>query len=396
MRILTVHNHYGHYLTGGEGNVLDAESELLEMHGHKVRKYVRTNSEVLNASLFDKIRAFWEAPWSENGYEAISREIKHFRPDVVHVHNFFLIISPSIFRAAKDAGVPTVATLHNYRLLSPCSQLIRNGKICELCLNRNPWRIMFHRCYRNSFWASLLRYRVYYMSKNKHRWLDDIDAFIALTQFGKDKFVEGGLPAERIYVKPNYVPDFSGLQLDYFHREGAVFVGRLSAEKGLKTLMNAWRRIDYPLAVLGDGPIRGEIESLAPKNVSFFGTVSHQEVLEQMKKAKFLVFPSEWYEGFPCVLVESLSMGLPVIASSLGAMAEIIDDGRTGLLFEPGNSEDLCKKVQILIEDRQLGKQIGLAVRQEYLDKYTPEKNYKILLDIYSRIAGKSKRLIEI
>ena len=395
MRILTIHNHYGHYLTGGEGNVFDAEGELLESHGHTVRKYIRTNSEVLNASFFKKVKAYWEAPWSRKEYDTISQEIRHFRPDVMHVHNFFLIISPSIFRAAKDAGIPTVATCHNYRLLSPCSQLIRNGRICELCLNKNPWRIMLYRCYRNSVWASFLRYRVYYLSKYKHHWLDDIDAFITLTQFGKNKFIECGFPVERLYVKPNFISDFSDPKVDYSQKSGAIFVGRLSSEKGLKLLMNAWAKIDYPLAVFGDGPIREEIEEMAPENVSFHGTVSHQEVLEYMKKAKFLVFPSEWYEGFPCVLVESLSMGLPIIASNLGAMAEIIDDGRTGLLFEPGNTENLQKKVRKLIEDRGFCEQIELAGRQEYLKKYTPEKNYKILMDIYNRVTGKSKQTIQ-
>lgn len=394
MRILTIHNHYGHYATGGEANVFEAEAELLERHGHKVRKYTRTNSEVIDGGFLKKIKAYWEAPWSEKEYDNISEEIRLFRPDLMHVHNFFLIISPSIFRAAKDAGVPTVTTLHNYRFLSPCSQLIRNGKICELCLNKNPWRIMLYRCYRNGFWTSLLRYRVYYSSKNKYHWPDDIDAFIALTQFGKDKFIEGGLPAERIYIKPNFIPDFPEHHVDYSRKHGALFVGRLSKEKGLNTLMNAWEKIDYPLNILGDGSCREQNQAIAPKNISFLGTVDNRKVLKYMERAKFLVFPSEWYEGFPCTLIESFSTGLPVIASNLGAMAEIIDNGRTGLLFEPGNVEDLRTKVQKLIENDQLAKQLGLAGRHEYLEKYTSERNYKMLMDIYNQVTEKSKQLI--
>lgn len=371
--------------------MFEAEAKLLRRHGHKVRQFRCANKEAIKAGLLRKTKFFMDAAWSNYGYQLVRRQIKDFRPDIVHVHNFFLILSPSIFQAAKDAGIPTVATLHNYRLLSPCSQFLRKGKLCEVCINRNPWRIMFYHCYRRSFWANYLRYRVYYISKKKHDWLNDVSAFIALTQFGKRKFIEGNVLPERIFVKPNFIEDPLNGQKPQYSGHGAVFVGRLSAEKGLKTLMKAWRMIEYPLAILGDGPMRKETEAYAYKNVSFYGTVSRKVVLEHMKNSKVLVFPSEWYEGFPCVLVESLAMGLPVVASNLGAMAEIIDNGRTGLLFEPGNPDDLRKKVQMLLEDRQLCKQIGFAARKTYLEKYTSEKNYNILLDIYHSVTGKIK-----
>lgn len=382
MRILTVHNYYGNYAPGGEGNVFDAEKQLLQAHGHEVKAYVRTNSEILNAGLVGKIRAFWQAPWSPKGYRAIREEIDRFQPDIMHVHNFFMVLSPSVFRAAKDAGVPTVATLHNYRLLSPCSQLLRNGSVCEKCVGKNPWRILLYRCYRSSFWASLLRYRTYYLSSKRRGWIDDIDAFIVLTGFGMRKFVEGRLPGGRLHIKPNFVEDPMNGRSVSPPGHGAIFVGRLSKEKGLSTMMRAWSGVRYPLGIAGAGPLRIKPEESAA-SVRFLGHVEHDDVPGLLGKSSFIVFPSVWYEGFPCVLVESFAMGRPVVASRLGAMAEIVEDGRTGLLFEPGNPEDLREKVRRLIDNPGLVAQMGRAARQEYLEKYTPERNYPRLMAIY-------------
>ena len=238
MRVLLVHNYTGKYAKGGEGNVFEDEADLLRAHGHDVRQYKCTNAEIMEGSLLQKLRAFINAPWSQYGYRVIREQIEEFKPDIIHIHNFFFILSPSVFRAAKDAGVPVVVTLHNYRFICPCSQLLRNGRICELCINKNPWRIMLYRCYRNSFWASLFRYLVYYLSKKKYGWLDDIDGFIALTEFAKHKYVQAGLPGERIYVKPNFIADpLSNNSFSENQKEYGLFAGRISPEKGLDNLL---------------------------------------------------------------------------------------------------------------------------------------------------------------
>jgi len=386
VRVLIIHNYPGDYAAGGEGNVFEDEARLLREHGHGVRQFKCTNAEIMQAGPFKKIKAFIDAPWSKLGYQIILEEIEKIKPDIMHVHNFFFILSPSIFRAAKDAGVPTVATLHNYRLISPCSQLMRKGKVCEICLNKNPWRIMLYRCYRKSFLANLLRYRIYYSGKKKHGWIDDIDAFIALTKFGKEKYIEGGLPANRIHVKPNFMADpLNGRQVPQCGC-GAIFVGRLSIEKGVGTLLKAWQDIDYPLTIVGDGPLRQQLEKSAPDNVRFVGFKSHQEVLALIVNSAFMIFPSECYEGFPLSLLEAMAIGKSVIASDLGPRREIVEDGVNGLLFEAGNIKELKNKIEFAIENTSLMQEMGQKARELYLKLYTPERNYKQLMSIYDKV----------
>lgn len=385
MRILTLHNYTGNYAFGGEGKVFEDETRLLRDHGHEVCQYKCTNSEIMEAKLHKKIKAFINAPWSKSSYRTNQETIEKFKPDIMHVHNFFFILSPSIFRAAKDAGIPTVVTLHNFRFISPCSQLLRNGQICEICLNKNPWRIMLYRCYRKSFMANLFRYRIYYWGKKKYRWINDIDSFIALTEFGREKYIEGGLPAEKIYVKPNFIDDPITGGKNAPNGHGAIFVGRISKEKGLKTLMQAWLNVDYPLTVVGDGPQMAEIKSIAPKNVLFVGEKSNEEVMRAIQEASFMVFPSELYEGFPLTILEAMAAGRAVIASDLGPRGEMVHDKKTGLLFRAGDPDDLGEKAKYLADHPLHCTEMGRAARQEYLEKYTEKINYRMLIEIYEQ-----------
>ena len=360
MRILTVHNYPGHYAFGGEGQVFEDEARLLKDHGHEVAQVRCTNSEFMEAGLLTRIRAFRDAPWSQYGYRLVRDRIAEFGPDIMHVHNFFFILSPAVFRAAKDAGVPTVATLHNYRLLSPCSQLLRRGRICEMCVGGNPWRIMLYRCYRKSFLANFLRYRVYYLGRRKYGWSNDIDSFIALTEFAKQKFITGGLPRERIYVKPNCMDDpLDGRDDRAALGRGGVFVGRLSPEKGLATLMRAWSKIDYPLRIVGDGPQRDSVMRAAPDSVEFLGSQPRDAVMQALRDSAFVVMPSEWYEGFPLSVLEAMATGRAVVTTDLGARREMVRDGETGLLFRAGDAQDLQEKVQRLIAEPTLCAEMG-------------------------------------
>ena len=391
MRILQVHNHYGDHAQGGEANVADAEAILLTEHGHEVMKYERTNAEIYkNGSIKDKIRAFRDVAWSKKSYLEIQEVIRNFRPDIMHVHNYWLVLTPSIFASAKKCGVPTVLTLHNYRLICPGGQFLRNNKICELCLDGSPLRAILYCCYPGgSILKSLLSVRLY-LETRKRKYLSSVlDAYIALSDFGRKKFIEGGLPQEKVHVKPNFIKDPYGYTEAPLLGTGAVVIGRISPEKGLKTLLKAWHDIDYPLMVVGDGPSMDEAKQLASTNVTFTGQISHDSALRVCKESLIFLFPSDCYEGFPLSLLEAMATGRAIIASDLAPRRESISDGKTGLLFEAGNSNDLRNKVMHLINNSQLCKQLGAAARRTYLEKYTPSKNYEMLIDIYRGILGK-------
>lgn len=390
MRILVVHNHYGRFAVGGEANVVDAEVKLLAAHGHEVKRYERTNAEIYEeAALKDKIGLLKNVDWSWEAYEDIRKVLIDFRPDVMHVHNYWFVLTPSILAAAKECNVGTVLTLHNYRLVCPGNQFLRKGKVCELCVKGNPYRILWHRCFPGgSLLKSILSLKLYLATRRRDFLVNWVDAYISLSHFGKAKFVECGLPEEKIYVKPNFLEDPLTNSHHVTPGNGAVFVGRLSPEKGLKTLMQSWRGIDYPLSVVGDGPLMEELKGISPDAVRFAGLKSRAETIEMIKNARFMVFPSEWYETFGLSILEALALGKPVIASNLGPRCELVQDGVNGLLFEAGNAEDLREKVLCLSKDDELVKKLSVNARQSYLEKYTPGANYTILEGIYRKCAA--------
>lgn len=386
MRILLAHNYPKGFATGGEGHVFEDEAQILQNHGHEVYKLFCSNSEATDASLIGKLKAFINASWSQDGYRRMSQAIGQFKPDIVHVHNFFLIYSPSIFKAAFDHGVPAVVTLHNYRMVSPCSQLLRNGKICEQCVNRNPWRILLYRCYKRSFWASLLRYRIYYLSRKIRHWESYVDAFFALTSFGQNKLAESGLGAKKLFILPNCVPDPIRDKPLSSPGNYALFIGIVERHKGIENLIEAWRTIDYPLVVVGDGILRQSLQAIAPENVTFLGLQSRQDILELLKNCAFLAMPSICYEGLPLVALEGMSMGRAVIGSGHGAIAAVVKDGITGLHFIPGDVSDMRKKIQRLISNPELARKLGENGRKEYMSLYTPERHYETLIHAYEEV----------
>ena len=394
MRILLIHNYYGDYARGGEGNVFEQEAKMLEEHGHTVRKFSCTNAQVKEYSLIDKIKFFRDLAWSRSSYDLIKREILDFQPDIMHVHNFFLVLSPSIFRAAKDCKVPVAVSCHNYGLATACGMYLTKGKTCERCVNKNPWRLIAHRCYNNSLLLSLARYRMFYLSRKKHNWTETIYGFIVSTQFAVKKHIETGIPAERIYIKPNFIEDVQQEDLpDEIETEpgqaGALYIGRLSREKGIETLLKSWENIDFPLTIIGYGPMKGLIRKARNKNIRYLGLVTKETLIRELGRAAFVVFPSVCYEAFPLVLVESLSAGKCVAASNIGAMAEIIEPGRTGVLFEAGSAGDMREKVKFLINNPEPAFRMGQAAREKFLGCYTKEIVYSKLINIYEDILGR-------
>ncbi|MGB1547501.1 MAG: glycosyltransferase family 4 protein [Alphaproteobacteria bacterium] len=379
MRVLLVHNFYQQ--AGGEDAVFANEHALLVAHGHDVRKFTITNEGV--HGIWPVLKTALATPYSEASRQRMAECIAEHDPDLVHVHNFFPLLTPSIFDACMDAGVASVMTLHNYRLICPAATLYRSGHVCEECVTGSPYHAVLHGCYRGSQPGSLAVARMVARHRKAGTWQTRPDRFVALTEFAKRKFVEGGLPKSRIRVKPNFLPEGDGGAEAAGAREGGLFVGRASPEKGVRMLLRAWRGLDVPLRLAGGGPLLEEVRREAPASVAVLGVCAKKDVAEEMRRAAFLVFPSEWYEGFPMVLLEAFRAGLPVIASKLGAMAEIVEEGRNGLAFAPGDADALAEKVRWAVANPEAMRAMGENARKLYETNYTAEANYARLIEIY-------------
>jgi glycosyltransferase involved in cell wall biosynthesis len=387
MKVLLCHNLYQQL--GGEDRTVAAEVELLRRYGHQVIEYFRHNNEIKDYGGLKKALLYFVTTWSRKSYKEVKELCRKHRPDVAHFHNTLPLISPSAYYACKEEHIPVVQTLQNYRLVCPGGKLMRDGRVCEVCLGSSLRPAFEHKCRHGSY----IQTRAIVRMLEKHRrwgtYDEMVDNYIAVAEFGRRKFIEGGLPAEKIVVKPNLLatppkPEFGG---DY-----AVYVGRLSPEKGVHVLLEAWKQIQFPLRIAGDGPQRKELEQTESAEAEFLGQVSPGEVLSHLKKSRFMILPTLCYEGFPVTLVEAFACGKAVVASRLGSAAEIVEDGKTGLLFKPGDAQDLAAKARMLIDDPDLAEELGRNARAEFEAKYTAEKNYEQLMKIYEDVIKSSKR----
>ncbi|MHB8130224.1 MAG: glycosyltransferase family 4 protein [Mobilitalea sp.] len=371
--------------------VVHAEAMLHRSYGHEVKVYERCNAEIERRGVLGKIRVFLGIGWSHEGYEAIAAEIREFQPDIMHVHNYKYLLSPSIFGAAKDLGVPTVLTLHNYRLACPAGQFLRNGSVCEDCMNGFPYRILWHRCASDSIVKNFAQFYLYWNTRRRKLLAQWVDAYIALSCFGKAKFIAAGLPQERVFDKPNFIYDPT---IDSPHEEagtGAIFVGRLSKEKGVDVLVDAWRDIDYPLRIVGDGPLFDALRLRATPQVRFEGPLPHEQVMTLLAQSSFFVLPSVWYEGCPMVPIEAMALGKPVIATDLGPRREMVKDGYNGFLYAPYDVNALRKKTRLIIDNSKLRETMSRNAREFFLTHYTPESNYNKLMMIYQYAISRHK-----
>jgi len=382
MKVLLVHNAYQQ--RGGEDSVVDSEEAMLTRGGHEVIAYRRHNDEVQGAS---RLSLLATTVWSRQSEADVASLIEQHRPDVMHLHNSLPLVSPSVIWAASQRGVPVVMTLHNFRLLCPQAMFLREGKVCEDCLGGVPWRAVTRACYRES----PAQTAVMVGSLMVHRWLGTyqrhVDQFIALSAFARGKFLEAGFDAQRLSVKPNFVEeDASGPWVPDAARArlGGMFVGRLAPEKGVDVLAQAapWLPAGC-IDVVGDGPLAPRLQGQAALNLVGFKALP--EVLQRMQDKSFLLLPSICYENFPRTIAEAFSKGLPVIASRLGGMAEIIDDGQTGLHFEAGNARDLAEKVNWALSHPDAMRQMGERARQVYEARFTEAVNLQALLAIYQQ-----------
>ena len=389
MNVLYVYNYYQN--PGGEDEPFAAEAALLEAQGHSVHRYSLHNDAIKG---MNPVVLAGKLIWNNNAYNDIRRVVRQQQIDVVHFHNTFPLISPAAYYAAKKEGARVVHTLHNFRLACPNSFLSREGRVCEDCVGKAiPWPGVVHSCYRGSRAQSAAVAAMVSAHRFAGTWTRQIDLYVALSDFARDKFIQAGLPAERITVKPNFLEPDPGMGTGAGGY--ALFVGRLSTNKGIDVLMRAWQSLGarLPLKIVGDGPLAERVQHLSAIGdaIDYLGRQPRERVLSLMREATVLVFPSVWYEGFPMTIVEAYAAGLPVVASNLGSMASIVRHGSTGLHFTAGDADDLASKIRWLCDNPSVLPTFRTNARLEYTGNYSASQNYTQLMRIYNSVMNNTQ-----
>ena len=367
---------------------------MLESRGVEVFSFDRCNDEIDDSSLMAKTAAAANTIWSQRSRSELRKYVRQIRPDVVHVHNTFSMLSPSVYGACKSEGVPVVQTLHNYRFFCPGALFLRDGKPCEDCVDRSLLQSIRHRCYRGSLAATATLASMLTVHRALGTYSDNIDRYIALTDFARCKILKAGIAKHKIVVKPNFVPDppAAGTGGGGY----VAFVGRLLEGKGTEALVAAWRHLPaVKLKIVGDGALRPILEAAAREhgsNIEFMGIQSRSKVLEIIGAAELLVVPSEWYEGFPMVIAESFACGTPVLASRIGSLEELIEEGVRGKKFTPGNPQELAAAVQLMLANEVGLRRMRINARQYFDANLTEQQNYVRLIGIYADVLGRADR----
>ena len=393
MRVLLVHNYYGSAAPSGENVAFEAERDLLRAHGHEVVELTRRSDELDREALTGRLRAGLATPFNPLAVRAVRRAIGRERPDVMHVHNTFPLLSPAIFRAARGTATATVATLHNYRNFCAQPVLTRDGRPCTLCLDRrSSLPAVRYGCYRGSRVATLPLALMAAVHRCAGTWRRDVDRFVALTEFQQGMLVRAGLDAHRIEVKPHFLAAPPAVRPWAERRGEVLYLGRLGPEKGVRTLVEAWARWrdGAPrLELVGSGPELSALEAVighehGEGRVRLHAAVPFEVAQERLADARLLVLPSECFEGFPLVIREAYAHGVPVAASRLGSLVELVRDGETGVLFAPGDAGDIRRTVGAAWADQGRLAEMGRRARAEFDARYTAEANHETLMRIYA------------
>lgn len=389
MKSTLVHNHYSSSTPSGENQVFEAEKSLLEKHGHPVTTFTRHSDEIIKKGAKGKIHGALSTPWNFFTNGSITHVLDRFQPDIVHVHNTFPLISPAIFHAIGKRAA-RVLTLHNYRLYCPAAIPMRDGKVCTECLDkRSPMPAMIHGCYRGSRAATLPLAFSVGLHRALGTWTKQVDAFICLSEFQRELMIEAGLPREKVHVKPNFYPGNPDVVAWPERKPYVVFAGRLTAEKGVVNLIRAWQAwgISAPeLRLVGDGELRPELERMADGlPVRFLGQLPADKAQAEIASASLQILPSEWFEGFPMVVREAFAFGTPTAVSDIGPLPSIVENGKSGIVFQPANPQSLLQEVRTAWETPGLLKHLGQGARAEFEGKYTEEANYATLMEIYHK-----------
>lgn len=399
MKVLLTHNYYGSEAPSGEKQVFEAEGNLLRQNGHEVEEFLRHSDSIRATGAWGEVQGAFSTPWNPFAAKAMSENVEASNPDVVHVHNTFPLISPAIFSAIGHRAA-RVLTLHNYRLFCSAGIPMRAGRVCTDCLDRRSvLPAIRHGCYRGSRLATLPLAANVALHRFLGTWTKQVDAFIALTEFQRKRMVDAGLPVDLVHVKPNFYPGNPSIVPWGERRESVVFAGRLTAEKGVVALVNAWLKwgpTAPKLYVVGDGDLRAELERLAATapdvQIRFLGQVSGIQAQEEIARARLLVLPSESFEGFPMVLQEAFAFGTPAAVSNIGSLPSIVQQGENGAVFAPGNPESLLRTVQAVWgKDGEL-ERLAIGARKSFDALYTKETNIRMLTSIYEKAIDVSKR----
>lgn len=397
MKILAIHNFHRRSSASGDDQVYRSETALLEEHGNTVIKFTVSNDEFDKAGAVGKIVSMFGMLWSFKNYRKVQELIQKEKPDIVHVHTFFPLLSPSILYAAKRCGVPVVATLHDTRFICPCATSLRDGRLCNECGDGKYFRMFRHGCFKDSRIQSFLVAGIFKYHRVRKSFYKQIDKYICLNESQIELLKGIGFDSEKIVKKYNFVPD-EGAGIKVMKQSGlperyAVFYGRIGEEKGIRILMQIWERLpDIPLVVMGGGPLEEEFRVWAEEkdNVYYLGYTEHEKCLGIVKGGEFVVFPSIWYEGCSMVEIESERLGKPLIATDLGFSAEAIEDGINGYKVKLGDIERFADTVQHLWNDPEKCREIGMNARKDYEMKYMPNDNLNYLFDIYGEILAKA------
>lgn len=392
MRILVLHNRYK--LGGGEDVSAVSEIDILSQAGHKVT-YMEMDNFGING-FWDSCKTAVSATWNHHWYRKISQHLKENQYEIMHVHNFFPLISPSIYYAADHADIPVVQAVRNYRLSCPSANLFREGAPCQLCVGKTiKWPGVVNKCYRSSTLGSGAVAAMAGIHSVMGTWDKRVSRYIAVSSFVKDILVRDGFNADQISVKPNSVAINEDIELVPFsERKHVLYVGRLTEEKGIDLLIKAWKELDndLPLYLAGEGPLLGD----DTQNIKFLGPKNLTEVYQLMAHSKFVVMPGGWPEPFGRVAIEAFAHGTPMLAARAGGLQKIITPGLNGDLFEPGNISDLLSKIHSILKTDGPLEHMGTNARQEYLNHYTPSENLEQLEQIYQKVISQriSKRAI--
>lgn len=388
MKILQVHNYYQY--AGGEDAVVQNEKLLLEKYGHKVDQYTKYNNEI--KGLKRKISLLTSTYYSNSSKRAFADKLIGAKPDIVHVHNLFPLITPSIFDACQEAGIPVVMTLHNYRILYPNAYLFHKGEIDERTIDASAYLTVPDAVYRDSVLQTAVVAHMIEYHRKRNTWNKKVSRLITFTEFTKNIFARSGVSSSKLVIKPNFVEDkiSSVSQTSPFEKPYFVYVGRISEEKGIEMLVQTWvdYQLSYPLFILGTGHLVEDLQQISSinKNIHWLGFQPQEVVLRYIRHAQALLFPSICYEGFPMTIVESFCLGTPVISSDIGNQASIISPNHNGIHFKAKSCSDFADKINYLMQTPEMLEEMGENARATYLKYYTPEVNHQKLLEIYESV----------
>jgi glycosyltransferase involved in cell wall biosynthesis len=396
MHVLVVHNRYSSAQPSGENNVVDQEVELLRGAGHRVELFERRSDDIAARSLPGKAALPLLVPWNPAVRAELAARLRAERPDVVHVHNVFPLLSPAVLAACADADVPVVATLHNYTQVCPPGTLQRDGRPCTECVGAAvPLPAVRHGCYRNSRLATVPL--AVSLAVNRRRWWSGVDRFFCISAAQRDVLVRSGMPPERLAVKHNFVPEPGAVRVG--PGEHLLYLGRLAEAKGVRLLMAAWDEVSgaggvgVPLVVAGAGPLEPEVAAWAAgrDDVRFIGLCDPAESRRVIARSVAVVAPSTWLEAFGLVVVEAMAAGVPTVAAGHGAFVELVEDGVTGLLHQPGDAASLALCLRRITADADVGREMGLAARRRYEQGFSPAVGLERLEEGYrAAIAARS------